>query len=178
MLWQNDSGEVAIWELSGPAVIAAAKLIRGAERWPYRRIRCDRIGAFDDLAMATHPSGELDKLAKIMEQKAEGWMDVVKIGRTHLEEAVPLSVGLEWSGWAAQIRACVAEVERSRVPSHESAGRANYEYAGGGTKPPISAASSRANSIVVGSSPSAPMIWQPTGRPAAVRPSGAAVAGR
>src|SRR4051812_17375527 len=35
---------------------------------------------------------------------------------------------------------------------------------GGGTKPPISAASRRANSIVVRSSPSAPIIWQPTGR--------------
>jgi fumarate hydratase, class II len=57
---------------------------------------------------------ELDKLAKVVEQKAEGWMDVVKIGRTHLEDAVPLSVGQEWSGWAAQLRACIAEVKRSR----------------------------------------------------------------
>ena len=32
-----------------------------------------------------------------------------------------------------------------------------FEYVGGGTKPPIAAASSRANSIVVGSSPSGPI---------------------
>src|SRR5262249_7951156 len=53
--------------------------------------------------------------------KAESWMDVVKIGRTHLEDAVPLSVGQEWSGWAAQLRACIAEVERSREGLYELA---------------------------------------------------------
>ena len=64
---------------------------------------------------------ELDKLAKVIEQKARSWMDVVKIGRTHLEDAVPLSVGQEWSGWAAQIRACIAEIERSREGLYELA---------------------------------------------------------
>ena len=58
------------------------------------------------------------------------------------------------------------------------AARPSYVYAGGGTKPPISAASSRANSIVVRSSPSGPMICRPTGNPSSVKPIGAAVAGR
>ncbi|GAA2015011.1 class II fumarate hydratase [Nakamurella flavida] len=53
-------------------------------------------------------------LADELERKAIGWMDVVKIGRTHLEDAVPLTVGQEWSGWAAQIRACIDEIEHSR----------------------------------------------------------------
>jgi fumarate hydratase, class II len=35
--------------------------------------------------------------------KAGQWQDVVKIGRTHLEDAVPLTVGQEWSGYAAQL---------------------------------------------------------------------------
>jgi fumarate hydratase, class II len=64
---------------------------------------------------------ELDRLAKAIETKADGWMDVVKIGRTHLEDAVPLSVGQEWSGWAAQIRACIADIERSREGLYEIA---------------------------------------------------------
>lgn len=54
------------------------------------------------------------KLAATIESKADAWADVVKIGRTHLEDAVPLTVGQEWSGFAAQIRACIAEIERSR----------------------------------------------------------------
>ncbi|SMQ73751.1 class II fumarate hydratase [Agreia sp. VKM Ac-1783] len=46
--------------------------------------------------------------------KAKKWMDVVKIGRTHLEDAVPLTVGQEWSGYAAQIEECIREIEHSR----------------------------------------------------------------
>jgi fumarate hydratase class II len=64
---------------------------------------------------------ELDKLAATIERKAEGWMDAVKVGRTHLQDATPLSVGQEWSGWAAQIRACIAEIERSREGLYELA---------------------------------------------------------
>ena len=57
---------------------------------------------------------ELDKLATLIETKAAGWTEVIKIGRTHLEDAVPLSVGQEWSGWAAQIRDAIAAVEVAR----------------------------------------------------------------
>nr|WP_236007812.1 class II fumarate hydratase [Nakamurella leprariae] len=53
-------------------------------------------------------------LADELERKAIEWMDVVKIGRTHLEDAVPLTVGQEWSGYAAQIRSCIQEIEHSR----------------------------------------------------------------
>ncbi len=57
---------------------------------------------------------QVEALAKEIEVKAEDWKDVVKIGRTHLEDAVPLTVGQEWSGYAAQIRACIAEIGHSR----------------------------------------------------------------
>jgi fumarate hydratase class II len=53
--------------------------------------------------------------------KAAAWKAVVKIGRTHLEDAVPLTVGQEWSGWAAQLDACVGEIERSREGLYELA---------------------------------------------------------
>jgi hypothetical protein len=65
-----------------------------------------------------------------------------------------------------------------RAPPTPGAVAPSQVYAGGRTKPPISAASSRANAIVVGSSPSGPMICRPTGNPSAVKPIGAAVAGR
>jgi fumarate hydratase class II len=64
---------------------------------------------------------ELEKLATVIERKAEGWMSVVKTGRTHLEDATPLTVGQEWSGYAAQIRACIAAVEESRSGLYELA---------------------------------------------------------
>jgi fumarate hydratase class II len=46
--------------------------------------------------------------------KAAQWADVVKIGRTHLEDAVPLTVGQEWSGYAAQLAACIDDVRHAR----------------------------------------------------------------
>ena len=57
---------------------------------------------------------QVEALAKEIEVKAQDWKDVVKIGRTHLEDAVPLTVGQEWSGYAAQLRACIAEIGHSR----------------------------------------------------------------
>jgi fumarate hydratase class II len=42
--------------------------------------------------------------------KAHEWREIVKIGRTHLEDAVPLTVGQEWSGYAAQLRDANARV--------------------------------------------------------------------
>jgi len=57
---------------------------------------------------------QVTKLVETIERKADGWMDVVKIGRTHLEDAVPLTVGQEWHGWAGQIRDAIAEIEYSR----------------------------------------------------------------
>jgi fumarate hydratase, class II len=68
---------------------------------------------------------EPQQLAATFKGKAAGWMDVIKVGRTRLEDATPLSVGQEWSGWAAQLRACLAEVERS--------GEGLYELTIGGT---------------------------------------------
>ncbi len=57
---------------------------------------------------------QLEALTSEIEVKAQDWKDVVKIGRTHLEDAVPLTVGQEWSGYAAQLRACIEAVADSR----------------------------------------------------------------
>ena len=36
--------------------------------------------------------------------KAQAWDDIVKIGRTHLQDATPLTLGQEFSGYAAQLQ--------------------------------------------------------------------------
>src|ERR1700744_3216142 len=46
----------------------------------------------------------LGKLTDSVWAKAVKWVQVVKIGRTHLQDAVPLTVGQEGSGWATQLR--------------------------------------------------------------------------
>jgi fumarate hydratase class II len=45
--------------------------------------------------------------------KAQQWVDVVKTGRTHLQDATPLAVGQEWWGWAVQIRQAADRLKTS-----------------------------------------------------------------
>jgi len=53
----------------------------------------------------------LAQLAESLERKATEFDDVVKSGRTHLMDAVPVTLGQEFAGYAAQIRQGVARLE-------------------------------------------------------------------
>jgi fumarate hydratase class II len=55
----------------------------------------------------------LRRLRDACERKSKKWADVVKIGRTHLEDAVPLTVGQEWSGYVGALDDAITEVERA-----------------------------------------------------------------
>lgn len=53
----------------------------------------------------------LDHLAAALEAKAREFDEVVKIGRTHLQDAVPVRLGQEFSGYAAQVRKGIERLE-------------------------------------------------------------------
>jgi fumarate hydratase, class II len=53
----------------------------------------------------------LDRLASSLEAKAAEFDDVIKSGRTHLMDAVPVTLGQEFGGYAAQVRQGIARVE-------------------------------------------------------------------
>jgi fumarate hydratase, class II len=55
----------------------------------------------------------LKRLRDAVERNAKKWAEVVKIGRTHLEDATPLTVGQEWSGYAGALDDAIAEVEHA-----------------------------------------------------------------
>jgi len=67
----------------------------------------------------------LEALAGALDAKASAWRDVVKIGRTHLQDATPLTVGQEFSGYVQQLR----DAQRAVRSALEGA----YELALGGT---------------------------------------------
>lgn len=77
------------------------------------------------LEVEEHLLPHAEALADAIEAKAREWNDVVKTGRTHLQDAVPLTVGQEWSGYARQIRDAL---ERIRVCEEGL-----FELAAGGT---------------------------------------------
>jgi fumarate hydratase class II len=68
---------------------------------------------------------QVEALRGALAVRAELWKDVVKVGRTHLQDAVPLTVGQEWSGYVAQVDDGMARVRQS-LPSL-------YQLALGGT---------------------------------------------
>jgi fumarate hydratase class II len=67
----------------------------------------------------------LEELAEALATKATEWKDVVKIGRTHLQDAVPLTVGQEWSGWVQMLRDALDVLKNARTGL--------FELAAGGT---------------------------------------------
>ncbi|RPF70521.1 class II fumarate hydratase [Aurantiacibacter spongiae] len=55
----------------------------------------------------------LGSLHSALDKKAGAFADIVKIGRTHTQDATPLTLGQEFSGYAAQIASCRERVEDS-----------------------------------------------------------------
>src|SRR4051794_9665261 len=53
----------------------------------------------------------LEAMHARLADQAKRWDSIVKIGRTHLQDATPLTLGQEFSGYAAQIEGCIERVE-------------------------------------------------------------------
>ena len=56
---------------------------------------------------------ELTKLRDSLQAKAEEFKDIIKIGRTHLQDATPLTLGQEFSGYVQQLTNGIERVEKS-----------------------------------------------------------------
>ncbi|RLV95017.1 Fumarate hydratase mitochondrial [Spathaspora sp. JA1] len=56
---------------------------------------------------------ELTKLRDALQAKAEEFADIIKIGRTHLQDATPLTLGQEFSGYAQQLTNGIERVEKT-----------------------------------------------------------------
>lgn len=59
------------------------------------------IAAYKKIVEVTIPG--IEQLKKTLETKSKAYMDVVKIGRTHLMDATPLTLGQEFSGYVSQL---------------------------------------------------------------------------
>jgi aspartate ammonia-lyase len=59
------------------------------------------------------------ELASALERKRDEFASVLKTGRTHLQDAVPITLGQEFGGFAANVRHALAEIERTATLLHE-----------------------------------------------------------
>ena len=81
------------------------------------------IAAAEEIAYRLNPA--LAHLYQALKDKAEAFQDILKIGRTHLQDATPLTLGQEFGGYGAQID---HGIERIRLTLHSL-----YALAQGGT---------------------------------------------
>ena len=58
----------------------------------------------------------MQKLRNALNDKAQGWRNIIKIGRTHTQDATPLTLGQEFSGYAAQV---ASSIKRLRATLEE-----------------------------------------------------------
>jgi fumarate hydratase class II len=77
------------------------------------------------MAIERHLHPALKALAAALDKKAKEFARIVKIGRTHSMDATPITLGQEFSGYAAQVKSAIAYIA--------SAERALYPLAQGGT---------------------------------------------
>jgi len=65
------------------------------------------------MEFTNHLFPNVEGLINSIKIKALGWTHVIKLGRTHLQDAIPLTVGQEWSGYAIQLRDALDVIKRS-----------------------------------------------------------------
>src|SRR5258708_22313223 len=66
------------------------------------------------LDLTTPVSAELEKLGETVGGKVKQYATVVKPGRTHLQDAVPITFGQEFGGWAVRMRSAAARLQAAR----------------------------------------------------------------
>jgi fumarate hydratase class II len=64
---------------------------------------------------------ELQELREVLSRKSEAFRDIVKVGRTHLQDATPLTLGQEFSGYVAQLNRALTHLERTLPHLYELA---------------------------------------------------------
>ena len=69
------------------------------------------IAAAEEISLKLLPA--LKYLQDHLQKKVDMWQDIIKIGRTHLQDATPLTLGQEFSGYVKQVSNGVERVEQS-----------------------------------------------------------------
>jgi fumarate hydratase, class II len=125
VVWQTGSGTQSNMNMNEVLANRASELLggeRGEARLvhPNDHVNCGQSSndvfpsAMTLAAVAAVRKDVLPKLTdlrRVLAEKARGFADVVKIGRTHLMDATPLTLGQEISGWVAQLDHGIGHIE-------------------------------------------------------------------
>ncbi|QSQ12964.1 class II fumarate hydratase [Myxococcus landrumensis] len=134
-VWQTGSGTQTNMNTNEVLANRASELL-GGERGEGRKVHAnddvnkgqssnDVFPTAMNVAAATaiveHVLPELKALRDVFADKSRDFMNVVKVGRTHLQDATPLTLGQEFSGYVAQLDLARSHLERVLPHLHELA---------------------------------------------------------
>ncbi|CNH52107.1 fumarate hydratase [Yersinia aldovae] len=126
-IWQTGSGTQTNMNMNEVLANRASELLggeRGNSRLVHPNDDVNKSQSSNDvfptamhiaavIGLHQHLLPELDVLQKTLAGKAQAYRDIVKIGRTHLQDATPLTLGQEISGWAAMLAHSIQHIEAS-----------------------------------------------------------------
>nr|WP_314267288.1 class II fumarate hydratase [uncultured Moellerella sp.] len=126
-IWQTGSGTQSNMNMNEVLANRGSEILggkRGSERLIHPNDDVNKSQSSNDVfPTAMHVAAvvaireqllpEVKELQKTLDQKAKAFKDIVKIGRTHLQDATPLTLGQEISGWAAMLGYNLKHIEES-----------------------------------------------------------------
>ncbi len=129
VVWQTGSGTQSNMNMNEVLANRGSELLggpRGQERLIHPNDHVNRGQSSNDVfpsamtvaaaeAVRNHVMPALKALRDCLAEKSAAFADIVKIGRTHLQDATPLTLGQEISGWVAQLDHGIKHLE-SAVP--------------------------------------------------------------
>ncbi|RKH48271.1 class II fumarate hydratase [Corallococcus sicarius] len=125
LVWQTGSGTQTNMNCNEVLANRASELL-GGERGEARKVHpnddVNKGQSSNDVfptamsvagveAVVKHVLPELQALRDVLAQKSQAFQSIVKIGRTHLQDATPLTLGQEFSGYVAQLDRAKAHLE-------------------------------------------------------------------
>ena len=123
-VWQTGSGTQSNMNVNEVIAHRAAEITGGNPDFhPNNHVNCSQssndtfptamhIAAVEALDRKVLPA--VRRLKKTFDELSEKYMDIIKIGRTHLQDATPLTLGQEISGWAAMLDRDIHFIEAGR----------------------------------------------------------------
>ncbi|NBD14273.1 class II fumarate hydratase [Corallococcus silvisoli] len=125
LVWQTGSGTQTNMNCNEVLANRASELM-GGERGEARKVHANddvnkgqssndvfptamSVAAVE--AVVKHVLPELQALRDVLAQKSQAFQSIVKIGRTHLQDATPLTLGQEFSGYVAQLERAKGHIE-------------------------------------------------------------------
>ncbi|AGB78047.1 fumarase, class II [Enterobacteriaceae bacterium strain FGI 57] len=126
-IWQTGSGTQTNMNMNEVLANRASELLggeRGMERKVHPNDDVNKSQSSNDVfPTAMHVAAliglreqlipQLNVLKATLKQKSDAFQDIVKIGRTHLQDATPLTLGQEFSGWVAMLEHNLKHIELS-----------------------------------------------------------------